>query len=271
MDSPGLCGGFCCNYIGHTTHERRVPFVHKFRYKLASILIDLDRLDDARTLSRMFSVDAFNVFSFYNCDHGQRDGSSLRGWADSLFEQAGIAEVISSVQLLCSPRVLGYVFNPISIYFAKNCTNKLIGIIYQVHNTFGQSHAYVARLNEENLSLHSAKKIFHVSPFFDISGYYDFKIKKPSSQVKLTIVKHNDRKTDFIATMNMNRTPLTTPRLCSLFLMQPFSTLKTILAIHIEAFKLWLKGARYHRAPPAPKRASFILKSQQSLASEIFS
>jgi DUF1365 family protein len=132
-------------YIGRTVHERRAPFTHRFNYRIASLMVDLERLGEAARMSRLFSVDRFNLYSFFERDHGARDGSPLIDWARTRFEEAGIAIGDARVRLLCAPRVLGYVFNPLSIYFAEDReTNALQGVIYQVHNTFGDAHAYVA-------------------------------------------------------------------------------------------------------------------------------
>lgn len=244
-------------FIGHTIHERRAPFLHRFRYRIASILVDLDQLSTARTLSPLFSVERFNLFSFFNQDHGPRDGSDLKGWAMAQLRSAGIDQPVGRIRLLCAPRVLGYVFNPLSIYFAEDPSGSLTGIVYQVHNTFGDSHAYVARCAGQKREHHGADKAFHVSPFFDVTGRYEFTVRAPEDRFQLTIVKQQDDAPDFLATMSMQRRALSTRALLALFASQPFSTLKTIIAIHFEALKLWIKGARYYTRPAPPDTASF--------------
>ena len=243
-------------YVGRTVHERRAPFLHRFSYRIASILIDLDRLDAAGRLSRLFSVERFNLYSFRSGDHGPRDGTSLKDWARARFEEAGVDIAGTRLRLLCSPRVLGYVFNPLSIYFAERSEGGLRGVIYQVHNTFGDDHAYVAPAEPGPRQRHDAEKTFHVSPFFDLGGRYEFTLRAPAERFKLTILKQREAGPDLLATMAMRRRPLTTGGLVRLFASQPFSTLKTIGAIHLEALKLWAKGARYHPRPSPPERAS---------------
>ena len=147
--------------------------------------------------------------------------------------------------------MLGYVFNPLSIYFAETADKRLIGVIYQVHNTFGDGHAYVIPAGGGKREHQEADKVFHVSPFFDVGGRYDFVLRKPGERFKLVIRKEREDGTDFLATMALDRSPMTTGRLARLFAAQPFSTLKTIAAIHFEALRLWIKGARYH-SPAAP-------------------
>lgn len=244
-------------FIGRTVHERRAPFVHRFDYRIASLMIDLDRLGDANHLSRLFSVNRFNLYSFFERDHGGRDGGALKDWALARFEEAGLAVDNARIRLLCAPRVLNYVFNPLSIYFAEDPEDgRLSGVIYQVHNTFGDAHAYVAPCTGAPAEHQSAYKVFHVSPFFDVDGRYEFTLRQPGDQFRLTILKQRERAPDFLATMAMKREALTTASLSRLFATQPLSTLKTISAIHFEALKLWIKGAKYHSRPEPPETAS---------------
>lgn len=244
-------------YIGRTVHERRMPFAHRFSYRIASLMVDLDRLADAADQSELFSVNRFNLYSFFERDHGPRDGGSLKSWALDRFSEAGIAVENARVRLLCAPRVLNYVFNPLSIYFAEDARDgRLRGVIYQVHNTFGDDHAYVAPCQGDDAERQTAEKRFHVSPFFDIAGRYEFTLRQPGDQFRLTIFKQREVGPDFMATMTMKRAPLTTGALARLAASQPLSTLKTISAIHLEALKLWIKGAKYHSRPAPPKDAT---------------
>ena len=244
-------------YIGKTVHERRAPFLHRFSYRLASILLDLDRLPEASRLSRLFSIGRFNLFSFEPRDHGPRDGGDLSGWARRLLSEHAIELTESdTITLLSAPRVLGYQFNPLSIYFACSPDGRLKGVIYQVHNTFGDSHCYVAKAQPGDLQTHDADKVFHVSPFFDRAGRYEFTLREPGDRFHLTIFKQRDEGPDFLATMAMKREALTSSRLVKLFVTQPFSSLKTILAIHWEALRLWIKGAVYHSRDASHPEAS---------------
>ncbi|MGJ3230465.1 MAG: DUF1365 domain-containing protein [Oceanicaulis sp.] len=243
-------------YIGHTVHERRAPFLHRFKYRIASLLIDLDRIEEAGRASALFSTERFNLFSFFSRDHGARDGSNLKAWARARFEEAGIDGGDGPVRLLCAPRVAGYVFNPLSVYFAYGPDGGLKGVIYQVHNTFGDAHAYVAPAGGARRERQEAEKVFHVSPFFDVAGRYEFTLREPGEVFRLSILKQREDGPDLLATMAMKRRALNTANLAGLFGSQPFSTLKTISAIHFEALKLWMKGARYHSRPAPPEHAS---------------
>jgi len=244
-------------YVGRTVHERRAPFLHRFRYAVSMMLIDLDRLTELSDLSRWFSLDRFNLFSFRERDHGARDGGSLKAWAQARFEAAGVDMREARIRLLCSPRVLGFVFNPLSVYFAEAPDGQVRGVIYQVHNTFGDAHAYVAPAGSDcGVLRQSADKIFHVSPFFDVAGRYRFTLRPPGERFKLTIFKQREGSADFLATLLLDRRDAHGGAFLRLFAAQPFSTLKTVAAIHWEALRLVLRGAKYHSRPAPPAAAS---------------
>jgi DUF1365 family protein len=240
-------------YTGRTVHQRRAPFTHGFSYRIAQILIDLDRLDDADAQSRLFSVDRFNLFAFHQKDHGAKDGSSLAAWARARFAERGVELDGGPVKLLCAPRVFGYEFNPLAIHFGYGPDGSLRGVIYEVHNTFGDTHAYVVPAEGAETEDQTAPKRFHVSPFFDVAGDYNFRLMAPSESFSLLIHKKKKEGPDFFASMAMTRRIADSKGFAGLFASQPFSTLKTIAAIHWEALRLVIKGARYHHRPAPPE------------------
>jgi len=241
-------------YPGRTLHRRTQPFAHAFRYKIAFIQIDLDRLDAASNLSRWFSVDTFNLYGFYPRDHGDKGLSPLNTWAREQFCEAGLdLPETARIELLCQPRVMGYQFNPISVYLAYDRDETLLGALYEVHNTFGDAHIYAAPFSDADRHDHVSDKRFHVSPFFDVSGDYHFALRQSADRMALRIEKRAKTGPDFLASMILNRQDATDSAFRSLFMSQPFSTLKTITAIHWEAFKIWIKGGRYHPRPQPPK------------------
>lgn len=246
-------------YLGRTTHGRVAPFAHRFAYRTASILIDVDRLDAAAACSRLFSIDRFNMFSFHRRDHGGREDAPLRPWAETAFARAGIGLSGGRLELLCFPRVLGYVFNPLSVWFGHGPDGALRGVIYQVHNTFGDAHAYVCPATVDGVQRHDTAKIFHVSPFFPVSGRYRFKLKAPDGRYRLSIQydgTHGDPV--FFAAHAAEEKPLTTASARSVFFTLPLSTHRAIWGIHWEALKIWRKGGRYHRRPKPPAPVSVI-------------
>ncbi|WP_394694590.1 DUF1365 domain-containing protein [Hyphobacterium sp.] len=240
---------------GSTAHKRLKPFKHGFRYPVAMIGVDLDRLDEAGRITRLFNVNRAGLFSFHEKDFGARDNSCLRDWSKRQFADAGIPNV-KRIIFICQPRILGYQFNPISLHFGYGSDGVLLGIIYEVHNTFGDSHAYVAPVKGSAVEQHTAKKSLHVSPFFDVSGQYEFALQPPDESLALAIRKIADQGADFRASMSLRRKAAKTGSFLAWFFGFPFSTLATIALIHFEALRLWFKGARYHSRPSPPARPS---------------
>src|ERR1700735_5006391 len=130
-------------YFGDVIHARMNPIGHRFSYRVMSLLIDLDRLGDADRQSRLFGVNRAALYSFNEADHGMRDGSSLRDYAQGCAAGHGIDLTGGRVLLLCYPRLLGYTFNPLSAYFCYRADGSLALLIYEVRNTFGDIHSYV--------------------------------------------------------------------------------------------------------------------------------
>lgn len=250
-----------CLYVGPVMHARLKPFGHRFSYKVASFLVDIDRLDELPKLSWLVSHNRRNLFSIFDRDLGAADGSSLRGHVDWLLAQAGM-EAPARVLLLTYPRIAGYVFNPISVYYAYGGKDNLTAVIYEVRNTFGDRHTYVAPVGPSELGPEGLKqereKLFHVSPFLELGLTYRFRLRPPGDTLALRILETDAKGPVLAATFHGTRKPLTTATLTALFLKLPFLTLKIVGAIHYEALKLWLKGARYFPRPAPPPRVSLM-------------
>lgn len=232
-------------YVGKVMHERVRPRRHRFSYRVFWVLVDIDQLDSWP--SRLFSHNRFNLFSLSDHTHGSRDGSSLRGWIDDQLDQAGLDLAGGRVRLLCFPRILGFVFDPLSIWFCEDREGQLGAIVYEVRNTFGDAHTYVLPVSsaDDGPIEHSWDKQFYVSPFIDADAIYHFRIRPPDSAVKVT-VRENDREGHlFSASMRGERRDLTTGALLRLFFSHPLMTLKVIAGIHYEAAHLFRKGAQY--------------------------
>lgn len=244
-------------YVGQVMHQRLRPFGHRFAYRVANLVVDLDRLAEADRLCRLFSVERFNLFSFSERDHGPRDGSSLRGWIDGLMAEAGLAAP-ARVLLVCYPRVAGYVFDPISVYFAYDAAGAVIAVVYQVHNTFGETHTYVAPVRPEEASpagIRQARdKLFHVSPFMPMEQRYGFSLLPPGEGLRIRILETDADGPILAATFAGRFRPMTSAGVLKVFAALPFQSIKVVAGIHYEAARLWLKGATYHMrpAPPAP-------------------
>jgi hypothetical protein len=243
-------------YDARTVHIRFTPFVRRFSYSVFQLLLDVDRIGEAAKGLWSFRYNRAGLFSFFDKDHGDRSGAPLRAWAEAVFKKAGIALDGGAIRLLCFPRVLGYVFNPISVFFGYGPDGALRGVIYEVNNTFGETHSYVAHTDGEGPQKHGAEKLLHVSPFFDVVGAYAFTIRAPEAQFSLVIENMVDGARTHLATLKGQRRPLTDGRLLAWFFTMPLMTLKVVAGIHWEALFLWMKGAGYRRKP-APPRAPF--------------
>jgi DUF1365 family protein len=240
-------------YVGRTTHARTKPRPHRFAYRVGQLLIDVDRVDEALCGTRLIRHGRFGLFSFCERDHGDRDGAPLRGWVERLLADAGLAASAHRIRLLCFPRVLGFVFNPLSIIFVEDAAGRLEAVVYEVNNTFGQTHAYAVRANGRQLERHEADKRLYVSPFHRVEGFYRFRLTPPGERFDLAIQTLVDGAVDFTATLHAERTTLTDRALARLFFSMPFMTLGVVLAIHWQALVLWCKRAPFGARPPGPR------------------
>lgn len=235
-------------YTGHTRHTRYVPFEQSFAYRLFLLDIDIDRLEAAGALSQVFSVDAPNLFSFYRRDHGPRKDTPLRTWAEDMFQSANIDLEGGPIRLVTMPRHLFYKFAPISLWFGHGPDGDVRGIIYEVNNTFGDTHAYVATAGT-GTSKHEADKRLYVSPFFDVTGRYRFTLKLRGDGLGLVIDNMVDGARTHMASLKAKRSEATTSTFLKAALAYPLSSHGITFAIHWEALKLWLKGAGYRSRP----------------------
>jgi uncharacterized protein len=235
-------------YVGCVMHARLKPIGHRFSYRVMSLLIDLDRLADADRLSPLFGVNRAALYSFHEADHGRRDGSSLRAYAQYCAAERGVDLTGGRVLLLCYPRLLGYTFNPLSVYFCYRADGELALLIYEVRNTFGDIHPYVLPVTSGETSGAGVRqqqdKLFHVSPFIEMAMRYHFRVLPPGERVQLRILETDREGPLLAATFNGSRRVLSTKGLLRAFFALPLVTIKIMAAIHWEALRLWLKGAR---------------------------
>ncbi len=196
-------------YNGTVIHKRFKPKKHYFKYSVFSLLIDLSDLNSLNKNISFFSYNRFNLISFFDKDHGQRDGSSLTEWVKKNLEENNIFSKDIRIKLLCYPRIFGYVFNPLSVFFVYDHNENLISILYEVKNTFGEQHTYIFRV-EKNI------------------------IDQYQQNEKILFASQEGKRVDF-----------TTIELLKSYIKHPLMTFKIISAIHFEAFKLWLKGIKF--------------------------
>lgn len=240
-------------YVGDTWHRRFAPRPHEFRYRLFQLLVDIDRLEEAFDGLKLMRLGRFGVMSFEPRDHGDRASADLRPWVERTLAEAGVPASAATIRLLCFPRVLGFVFNPLSVFFVHAADGRLEAVVYEVNNTFGQTHAYVIPATDGERQVQRAAKRLYVSPFYKVEGEYRFDIAAPGETFDLRIVKAVGGKPDFVATQSATRELLTDQRLAALFWSIPLMTAKVVVAIHWEALRLWLKGAPFGLRAPGPK------------------
>lgn len=234
-------------------HRRAFPVRYRFTYKVFSLLLNLDDLDRLAGRIPFFSYNRANLVSFHDRDHGPRDGSSLREWLRQLLSVHGIEGGCATVLLLSMPRIFGYAFNPLSIYYCFDDEQQLRAVVCEVKNTFGEQHCYV--LHEKNRPMsypvtQNDDKTFHVSPFMPIEGRYAFRLSAPAETLSVCIKHLTDSGTQLVAVQRGSAEACTALNLARAVLHTPFMTLKVICMIHWRALLIWLAGAPLYKKPP---------------------
>ena len=242
-----------CIYKGNIFHKRFQPFVNQFSYRFYSLFINYSEIGALTKKHKFFSYNKFNIISFYDSDHGYRDGNSLKEYVLKELNKRKININNIEVKILCFPRVLGYVFNPISIIYCYK-KKKLISIFYEVKNTSNEQHTYIfinKNIITRNIYTHKCKKKFYVSPFINIEGYYIFNVNDPKKKVSVKINQYlnNDSKILF-ANQIGKRIKFSSYNLMKLFITFPLLTIKVISMIHWQAFKILIKGGKYYKRKP---------------------
>lgn len=243
-------------YHGTVTHKRLTPFKHDLTYRVFSLLLDVDALDSTADRLRLFSHNRAGILSFHDKDHGPRDGSPLRPWLNRVLAEHGFDLQNCPVRLLTFPRLWGYVFNPLSVYYCYNRSHRLAAVLYHVGNTFGQWHGYLLPVapGHDGPVMQQTDKVFHVSPFMPVDGLYRFTLSPPGDTMSLLIRYQDDRGNDRLtATHTAQRSDLTDTTLAAALMKHPLMSFKVIAGIHWEALKLWKKGAKFHPKPDLPR------------------
>ena len=255
-------------FTGTVVHKRLRPKPHALSYGVFSLLIDLDCIDAVAARSRIFSRNRFNLLSFHDSDHGPGDGTPVQKHARELFAAAGVVTADHRLLMLAYPRVLGYVFNPLSVTYAVTPSGGLAGLIYEVNNTWGERRSYVVAAGAASGRVYgqSARKELHVSPFASATGKYGFRVTVPGDDI-LVGVQLSDADGALLKThFKGEAEPWSDRRLMGLLFRFPLLTLKIIGAIHIEALKLWLKGVPLAAGESTPGYSvSYVSPTQQSL------
>lgn len=242
--------------IDHTRHGTPSHFLSR---RGLSVWIDLDRLEEADGQSALFSVDGFNLLSVRQADYGpnfRRKGpvTPLAAYAREMAAEVCPDVAIASVHLLTFPRVLGVVFNPVSVYVLRDSEGVDRVYIYEVRNTFGDMHSYVGRADGADTVL-EATKIFHVSPFFSVEGTYRLRVGAAAHTDRVRVLMRYSANgvARLTATLRGRRERLTTISLVRALLATGQWPLRPLVSIHVEAARLWLKKVPFYSRPAPPQ------------------
>jgi uncharacterized protein len=254
-------------FAGHVMHQRTRPKRHRLRYSVFYLALDLEEASAVSAALRLFSVNRFNFFSFHERDHG--DGSNR-----PLLEQVRVKlraaelDVGGAIVLMTMPRMLGYAFNPLSLYFCYRKDGELEAILYEVNNTFGQRHTYLipATPDADGLVRQESAKSLYVSPFLDTDMSYAFVAAPPKERVAISIIARDLEGPVLFTKLSGDRIPLADSTLLRVFFAYPFLTVKVVAAIHWEALRLWLKGVGLTRQPEQANSRTTIGRASQPTA-----
>jgi len=250
-------------FFGQVMHRRLRPAGHQFVYPVYFFLLPLKNIEAAGNW--LFSVNRFNLFSFHFSDHGARDGSHPLAWIGDLLSSNGIV-ADGEISLQCFPRVLGFVFNPVSFWYCHNSGGDLVAVLAEVNNTFGERHNYLLAHQDRRPIVDGEvierEKVFHVSPFMAVSGYYRFRFlakdrSGPSSSEagswRMACIDHRDAAGDLLHTaLSGTAAPLGSASLLKAFFGYPLLTLGVVVRIHWQALRLWLKRVPFFTKPEPP-------------------
>jgi DUF1365 family protein len=249
-------------YAGRIAHIRHTPFRHRFDYRMYMLAVDLDRLDEAAAGSRLFAHNQRGLMSLHDKDHGFRDGRPLRAFAQAALAGQGLASFGAKIIFVTMPRLLGYAFNPISFYFCHDEAGRLGAVLHQVKNTFGDQIGYLMPVHGEGIIRQSAPKRMHVSPFFDMQGGYRFALTPPGDKLTVSIQYGAGGAKRMTATMILQARAFTDASILRLLAEMPLAPMKVMTAIHWQALKLFLKGAKFHGVPEQQHEAVIIGEGQ---------
>tara|TARA_B110000259_G_scaffold16306_1_gene17142 strand:- start:6420 stop:7205 length:786 start_codon:yes stop_codon:yes gene_type:complete len=249
---------------GDIMHHRFLPKKNHFDYKSTYISFPISQ---TRQLKKaLFSLGKFNLFGFYNSDYGNKDVDNLRGWLDQILKENSINN-IEEIILVTHPRVVGYVFNPVSFWLCLNDKHQLIAVLSEVNNTCGQKHNYLCFKDGlkpiESSDWIETKKEFYVSPFMKIEGKYKFRFEYKKDSMSFYINYLVKDKLQLSTLLKCNFQEFNSKNLLVSFLKMPFFTFKTIILIHYQAIKLYLKSIKYYKCPEALKKNITISKNEK--------
>lgn len=257
MISPGI-------YTGSVRHTRVKPRRLSLRHRCFWLALDIDSIDDVARAQPLLSHNRFNVLSLYDRDYGETGTRGLREKVEALLSDGGFAKPPERIILFSMPRVLGYGFNPLSLFFCLDGDGRTEAIVYEVHNTFKQRHCYIAPVGQQaDRAVQSAEKVFYVSPFMDMDMTYTFKVAATPDRFVLAIDARDAEGPVIFTSINTEWQALSGASLFKAWVRHPLMSLKVIGAIHFHAARLWSKGIGL-RDRPAPPNAPATLGQERT-------
>jgi len=239
--------------LADIAHARQRPAKNNFHYRVYYLSFALRALPELAKLA-IFSLNRFNMFSLNSAQYGAH--GTPESWMREQLAQWGVTAADGEIVLLTMPRVLGYAFNPVSFWFCLDMGGQPRAVLADVSNTFGERHAYLLFHDDQRPigpdDWFSSRKIFHVSPFIEVQGHYEFRFAYGTEKIGVWINHHDDDGLLLTTSLVGKRRPLTSRALLSCFFRYPLVTFKVIGLIHYQALKLFLKGVRYHVKPIPP-------------------
>ena len=236
-------------------HKRFIPFKHNLKYKVPSLYININDLQNISQKFNFFSINNFNLFSFYECDHGYRDHRSIKTFVIDALLKYKIKYKKLKIMILCFPRILGYVFDPLSIIYCFD-DNKLISILYEVKNTTNEQHTYIFKGNTDSKDFklsHECSKQFYVSPFIQMEAHYKFFNKMFKNQVNINIdLFDKNNKKVLTAAQYGNFIEFNSKNMFKFLSYNPFLGFKVMIGILYEAIKIISKGGKYYARKKKP-------------------
>ncbi len=230
-----------CLYECRVMHQRILPKKHGFNYRIFLFLLDLDELEEIESRIPILSIGKPNLYSLNSADYFRIQSGSIRENLTAFLRSEGFVQEPAGVRLLTLPRLLGYTFNPISIFFCYDASGDPLISVVQVGNTFGELKPFVVPLESGRFQVRVPKH-FYVSPFSDLDLEFDFRLDLPAERLRILIDDYQGETKTLVSTLTGSRRELTFGNLLFLTLKYPLVTLKIITLIHWEAFRLWLKG-----------------------------